>query len=149
MNGHRQNAHLLGDLGHDRCGTGAGTTTHAGRDEQHVGAFDYFLNPVAVFHRGLAADVGVGARAEALCDVAADLQARAHLDVLERLRIRVGADEIDAFDSGLDHVGHGVAAAPADPDDFDDSRLAVCIHQFKHCDSPRQLDFSFLSMVTR
>ena len=33
-----EDAHLLGDLGDDGCGTGAGAATHAGGDEGHAGA---------------------------------------------------------------------------------------------------------------
>ena len=45
--------------------------------------------------------------------------------VLERLRVGVGADEVDALDVGADHVVDGVAAAAADADDLDDGALAV------------------------
>jgi hypothetical protein len=32
------------------------------------------------------------------------------------------------FDSGIDHVSHGVATATTDTDDLDDSALAMRIH---------------------
>jgi hypothetical protein len=35
--------------------------------------------------------------------------------VVERLRVGVGDDEIDALDPGGDHVGDGVAACPPTP----------------------------------
>ena len=40
-------------------------------------------------------------------------------ELLERLRVGVGDDEIDAFDLGCDHVGDGVAARAADADHGD------------------------------
>ena len=127
-----QDAELLGDLRHHRRRARAGAAAHAGGDEQHVAAFDQLDDAVAVFHRRLPADFRVGAGAQALGDVAADLQRGAHLGVLQRLRIGVDADEIHALEAGLDHVRDGVAAAAAHADHLDDGALAVCIHQFKH-----------------
>ena len=99
----RQDPELLGDLGHDRRRAGARAAAHAAGDEQHVAALDHLVDPVAVFHRRLTADLRVGAGAETLGDIAADLERRLHQRALERLRIRVGADEVHALDPGLDH----------------------------------------------
>ncbi len=77
-------------------------------------------------------DLGIGAGAESLGDVAADLQADLHLGVLERLRIGVDANEIHAFDPGGDHVRDGVAAAAADPDHLDHGALVFCISEYEH-----------------
>jgi hypothetical protein len=49
-------------------------------------------------------------------------------DVLQRLGIGIGADELHTLDVGLHHVLHGVAAAAADTDDLDHCVLTVCIH---------------------
>ena len=56
---------LLRDVGDHRRGAGAGAAAHAGGDEQHVGAVDQLGDAVAVLHRGVAADLGLGAGAEA------------------------------------------------------------------------------------
>jgi len=50
---------------HHGRGAGAGTATEAGRDENHVRAFKRFNNFVRIFERGFAANLGIGARAEA------------------------------------------------------------------------------------
>ena len=71
-----QNAQLLGDLRNDRCCARTRATTHAGGDEQHVGTFDQLDDAIAIFHRCLTADFRIGACAETLGDVAADLQAQ-------------------------------------------------------------------------
>ena len=63
-------------LRHHRRRARAGATAHAGGDEQHVAAGDQLDDAVAIFHRRLAAHFRVGARAQALGDVAADLQLR-------------------------------------------------------------------------
>ncbi len=99
-------------------------------------AVDHLDDAVAILHRGLAADLRIRAGAETLGDVAADLQERLHLGVLERLRIGVDADEVHALDAGVDHVRDGVAAAAADADDLDDCALAVGVHQLEHERSP-------------
>jgi hypothetical protein len=39
--------------------------------------------------------------------------------VIERLRVGIGDDEVDALDVALDHVGDGVAAGAADADHAD------------------------------
>ncbi len=123
-----QDAELLGDLRNHRRRAGAGAAAHAGGDEQHVAALDHLDDAIAIFHRRLTTDLGIGAGAQALGDVAADLQCGLHLRVLQRLRIGVDADELDTLDTTGDHVGDGVAAAAAYADHLDDSVLAVCIH---------------------
>jgi hypothetical protein len=123
-----QNAELLRHLGHDRRGARPGAATHARGDEQHVGTLDDLVDPVAILHRGLAADVGVGTRAETLRNVATDLQCRAHACAVQCLRVRVGTNEIDALDTGVDHVRNCVATAAAHADYLDYCALAVRIH---------------------
>lgn len=125
---HGQDAHFLGDLRHDRRRAGAGATAHAGRDEQHVGAFDQLHDALAIFDGGLPADVRVGAGAQALGERAAELQHGARRSVFQRLRIGIGANEIDAIDACPHHVFDGVAATAAHADHLDNRILTVCIH---------------------
>src|SRR5690606_6768071 len=101
------------------------------------GAGDAVADAVAVLERGLAADLRVGARAQALGDVAAELQAHARADLFQRLRVGVGADEFHAVDDvGADHVLHGVAAAAAHADHFDYRALCNVVDEFEHGDTP-------------
>ncbi len=72
----REDAELLGDLRHHRRRARARAAAHAGGDEQHVAALDHLDDAIAIFHRGLPAHFRIGARAETLGDVAADLQRR-------------------------------------------------------------------------
>ena len=131
-----EDAQLARDLGHHRRRAGAGATAHARGDEQHVAALDQLDDAIAILHRRLAADLRIGAGAESLGDVAADLQRGLDLRGLQRLRIGVDADEVHAFDPAGHHVRDGVAAAAAHADDLDHSALAVCVHQFKHLSAP-------------
>jgi hypothetical protein len=127
---------LTRNLCHHRCGAGAGTAAHPGGDEQHVAALDQLDDAIAVFHRGLAADLRIGAGAESLGDAGADLQRSFYFRSLERLGIGVDADEIHAFDAARYHVRYGVATAASHADHLYYSTLAVCIHEFKHLSAP-------------
>ena len=98
---------------------GAGAAAEAGRDEHHVGAVERFDQLVGVFERRLAADVRVGAGAEPLGQLAADLDLVRRGVEFQRLQVRVGDDELDAVEAGLHHAVDGVAAAAADADDLD------------------------------
>ncbi len=129
---HGENAQLLRDLCHNRCRTGAGAAAHTRGDEEHVATFDELHDTVAIFHRGLTTDFRVGARAESLGDVAADLQRRLYLGVLQGLRVSIDAHEFHTVDTAGDHVCNGVPAAATHTDHLDDGALAIGVHQFKH-----------------
>jgi hypothetical protein len=126
--GHRQDTHLLRELRNHRRRSGARAAAQAGSQEQHVRTFDDLLDAIAIFHRSLPPNLGIGARTEPFRDVAADLQAGLDPRPLQRLRVGVRADEVHAFDSGADHVRDRVAAAATDSEHFDDSCLAVSVH---------------------
>src|SRR3954454_4564668 len=65
------------------------------------------------------ADVRLRAGAEALRHLRAHLHDALGLRHGERLRIRIGDDEIDALQSGGDHVVDGIAAGAADAEHGD------------------------------
>jgi hypothetical protein len=113
------------DLGHHRCCTGTGATTHAGGDEQHVGTLDHLPDTVLVILRRLAADVRIGTGTQSLGDAAADLQRGACRHVFQRLGIGVGTDKIHAVDVLFAHVLHGIAATAADTDHLDNRTLSA------------------------
>src|SRR5262249_12073100 len=77
-------------------------------------------------------DFGIRAGAETLGHIAAELQRGLCAARLERLRIGVGADEVDALDVRIDHVAYGVAAAAADTDHLDHRIRCEFFYQFKH-----------------
>jgi hypothetical protein len=131
--GNRENAHRLRNVRDDGRRTGARAAAHAGGDEEHVGAGDHFGDAVAVLHRRVAADLGLGARAEAARERGPELQLRTRGRALERLRVGVGADELHAREPAVDHVLDGIAAAAADADDLDDRSVFVgLVDDFKH-----------------
>ena len=110
---------LLGDLGDDRGGAGAGAASLAAGDEDHVSALQRLLDVVARLGGGAGADLGVGARAEALGQVVADADLDVGVAGLEGLGVRVAGDELDAAQAGIDHAADGVGAAAAHAHDLD------------------------------
>ena len=94
---HRERSDLvLGDLCDDRRGTGAGAAALARRDEHHVRALERLLDVVTRLRRRALADVGVGARAQALRQFVADVELDVGVAHLQRLRVGVGGDELHA-----------------------------------------------------
>src|SRR4029077_18163574 len=87
---------------------------------------------LAILERGLATDLGIGARTEPFRHVRAELQRELRARVLERLRIGGGADEIDAFHIRMDHVADRVSAAAADADDLDHRVGCHLLDQFEY-----------------
>ena len=92
----RQNALVAGSLGDDWSSAGAGAAAHAGRDEAHVRTFESALDLVDRFFGGGAPDLGPRACAEALRDLQAELDPPVGHRGIERLRVRIGDDEVDA-----------------------------------------------------
>ncbi len=114
-----------GDLGHDGGAAGAGAATLAGGDEDHVGALEDVLDLAGVVLGGLAADVGVGAGAEAAGELAADVELDVGVAEQQRLGVGVDGDELNALEPDVDHPVDGVDAAAADSDDLDDRDVVV------------------------
>ena len=110
--------------GDHRRGAGPGAPPHAGGDEHHVGTLELFDDLIDRFLGGGAADVRARARAEALGDVAAQLDRPLGGGIGERLGIGVGDNEFDALQLAFDHVVDRVAAGAADAD-HGDTRLKI------------------------
>src|SRR5690606_4088262 len=53
--------------------------------------------------------------------------------VLDRLRVGVGGDELDAVDAAADHVRHGIAAAATHADHLDDRVRGHFFNQLEMC----------------
>ena len=106
-------------LGDDRSGAGTGAAAHASGDEAHVRAVERTLDLVQRLFCGCTPDFGPGSGAKALGNLEAKLDARIGFGGVERLRVGVGDQELDALDVGTDHVGDGIAARAADANDTD------------------------------
>jgi hypothetical protein len=68
---------------------------------------------------GAPADVRVGAGAETLREVAADVDLQLCIRHLQLLQVGVDGDELHLVDAGVDHPVDGVQARAADTDDLD------------------------------
>ena len=92
----RERAELAAEAGDDRRRAGAGAAAKPGRDEDHVGARERLDDHVGVLERRLPPDVRIRARAEPLRQLLTELQLHCRAAVVERLRVGVGDDELDA-----------------------------------------------------
>ncbi len=113
---------LARSLGDDGSRARAGAAAHAGGDEDHVRAAQVIADLVdRLLGRG-AADFRLRAGAKAFGDLHAHLHDALGLRHGKRLRVGIGDDEIDALQSGGDHVVDGISAGAADPE-HGDARL--------------------------
>src|SRR3989442_432982 len=111
-------AQFGGERCDDRGAARARAATQARSDENHVPAFENLNDFVSIFERGLPAHFGIGAGAEPFGQSAAKLNLDRRPRTLQRLQIGIGNNELDAFDAGVDHAIHCVAAAAANTDNF-------------------------------
>ena len=123
--GNGERAEFAGERSDHGSRAAAGAAAEAGGQENHVRAFEGFDDLVGILERRLAANLGIGARAEALGEFSADLQLDGRLRELQRLQVGVRGDELDAFDLGADHAVDGVASSAAHADHFDLRALLI------------------------
>ena len=114
-----QDAAVAGAFGDDGGRAGAGAAAHAGGDEDHVGAVQVPVDFLGRVLGGVHADLGVGARAQTLGDVHAELDALAGERQRELLGVGVRDDEIDALQARFDHVVDGVDPGASDAEHAD------------------------------
>ncbi len=129
-----QHTHAARGFGDDGCGAGAGAPAHACRDEAHIDAFERSFD----FGNGLLGGgfthFGPRTCPKAAGDFGTKLDAAFGWRGAQRLRISIGDDEFDAFDLSLDHVGDGVAARAANPDNRD-ARTHIVDHRRSDIDA--------------
>ena len=115
----RERAELACDPRDDGRSAGSGAAALAGGDEDHVRAAERVLDLVVALLGRPAADLGLRAGAEALRQLAADVELDGRIRELELLQVGVDGDELDRRDPGVDHPVDRVQARAADPDDAD------------------------------
>ncbi len=98
---------------------GAGAAAHAGGDEDHIGAFEHFVQLLGRFLGRLAAHLRVAARTQAAGQLFADAHAGGGPGQVQRLGIGVDCHEIDALQALVDHAIDGIAATASNAHDFD------------------------------
>ncbi len=117
--GDRHGAELACHGGDDRRPAGPRTAAFAGGDEHQVGAAQRRLELVARRLHGLATHLGVGAAAEPVGDLLADVDLDVRVADVQLLDIGVDGDELDAFDTGVHHAVDRIGPCAADTDDLD------------------------------
>ena len=117
--GHGQGTDLAGDRGDDRRAAGAGAAAFSGGDEHQVRAPQGLLELVARVFCGAAADLCVGAAAQPMRELLADVDLDVGVADGQRLHVRVDGDELDPADARIDHAVDGIGAGAADADHLD------------------------------
>ena len=125
-NGDRQHAHFAGNARNDRGCASTGSATHAGSNEDHVSVLQFLANILDGFLGGFRADVGPRACAKAGSRFRAQLDAVFRLGSGKGLRIRIGYDELNALQVGLDHIVDSVASGTAYAKDQDPGLQFMC-----------------------
>ncbi len=110
---HRQDAHILGNLGHNRGRPGAGAAAHAGSDKYHLRPLQRRLNGVSGFLGGPLALFRVSARAPALGGTVAKLYLLGGAGAVQGLLVRIEGDKLHRLHAHLHHAVDRVAAAAA------------------------------------
>ena len=116
---HRQRAGLFCNLRHDWGGAGAGATAHSHGQENHVRAFNSFLNVLAAFLGGLASQIRVSARAQPPGQVLSNGYSVGNITTEKVLRVGVHRVVFDRRQLFLVHPTDCVAATAAYPDHLD------------------------------
>jgi len=125
--GHREDAQILGDGGHDRSATRSRTTTHSGGDEDHVEATHGLFQFVATFFNRFGSDARARPGTKAFGQAASGLDFVRSQVVIERLGVRVDGVEVYTRDSFRNHVVDGVASAATYADDADFCLFIGCV----------------------
>ena len=124
-----------GDLSDDRCGTGTGSSTLAGGDEDHVGSPEGIFDLVPVLLGRLSANLRIGAGTEAARRIPADVELHVGIGHQQSLCIGVDRNELDATDTEIDHPVDSVDSSAADANHFDDrevgTRRSRCLHRHR------------------
>ena len=128
---HREDAHFLGHAGNHGRRAGAGTAAHASGDEQHVRAADGAADVFKRHFGGITPFFRLAAGAQTTATQLDDLVRAA---AIQRLRVGVGADELNPLHTALNHVCNGIATATADTNDLD-LRALVKFLDFNHFDT--------------
>jgi hypothetical protein len=114
-----EDALLARGLGDDRGRAGAGAAAHAGGDEHHVRAFQDASIRLSVSSAAARPISGREPAPRPFGDARSELDTTLGGRGIQRLRVGIGDDEIDALDLRVDHVGDGVTACAAHADHAD------------------------------
>ena len=104
----------------------------AGGDEDHVSALERLLDVSPVLLGGLPAHLGVAPGAETPGQLAADVELEVGIAHQERLRVRVGRDELDVAQPGVDHPVDGIDASASDADHLDHCQVVALGRHRRH-----------------
>ena len=88
-------------------------------------ALDHLFDLVFVGFSGFAPNFGIATGTQAAREIATDVKLDIGVTHQKRLGIRVDCNELNAFESGIDHTVDGIHAAAADTDDLDHGKIIL------------------------
>ena len=112
-------------LGDDRRRAGTSAATFAGGDEHHVGTLDDLFDLVAMSLGRVAPDLGVAAGPKSASEITPDVELDVGVAHEQCLSVGVHGDELDPFETGVDHPVHGIDTTTADTDHLDDREIIL------------------------
>ncbi len=116
---HRQDAGRARGMRDHGCCTRSRAAAHAGGDEAHMRTCQVVHDLIDRFFGRRTADFRQRSGTQSLGHMRTELDAARRLGCRQHLGIRVGGDEIDAFQALVDHVVDRIAAAAAYADHRD------------------------------
>ena len=147
--GNSQCAKLACALSDHGCCTRARAAAHTGRDEHHVRTAQSLDDLLTALRRSCLADLGTRAGTESARALLTDLNAYSCLRLQESLCIRIDCNELNALQTGVDHVIYRIAAAAAYTDNDDLCKFFKVIIHFEHSFSLHIVCESFLRSINK
>src|SRR3954468_21691886 len=97
------------------CCSSSRTTTKSCGHEHHVRAFENFNDLVSIFESRVATHARIGSGAQTFGQTTAQLNLDRSVRSFQSLKISIGDEKLDAFDTGFHHSIDSVAAPPPIP----------------------------------
>ena len=135
----RERAELPRDARDDRRAAGPGSAALARGHEDHVRAAQRALDLVVGLFGRAAPEIGRRTGAEALGQLASDVDLDRRIRERELLDVRVDGDELDVRDARIDHAVDRVQPGAADSDDADDGRVGARLRVRRAMQARRRL----------
>jgi hypothetical protein len=108
-----------------RCATSSGATTFTSRDENHVCAEQNFADFICMVLGCLSTNFWVRSGTETFSELTADIEFDVRIGHEEILGVSINSDELNTFESGINHAIDGLATASAYANNFDDGEVVL------------------------
>ena len=145
-NTNRQDIHFARSFGNDRRSTGTSAAAHASGDKAHMTASERGFDLLDSFFSRGTTNFGTRTCTKPLGDIGPKLDAIFGRRRIQRLRIGIRNDEIDAFDFGTNHIGNCVSASATNADDSN-FRLQFVNHWWTDIDAHDFIPLAIIGLL--